>query len=325
MPFSSLAGASDRHMTQIRFSPFLAGALALGLAACQSGPLTEYKASSDVMVVAHRGCPHEAPENSLPAILACEGLGVAIVETDVRLLGDGTPVILHDATLDRMTDGTGPVTALKWEEFSGLSLLSGHGGPGAEMTSLHPPGLADLLDTAPPEMMLNLDVKDAAAYPAVIGMLVEKGSGQSIILKSAMAPDHPEFAAFLGNGTRFMPVIRQCTPGQISTPDLYCADTPQQILADFDGLDLFGYELIFYEEQFLSAFSAALGRTDKEIWVNALAPEHAAGHTDALALADPDAHWGRLIELGATIIQTDYPAELRAYIEARTAPTPAQP
>jgi glycerophosphoryl diester phosphodiesterase len=56
-------------------------------------------------VVAHRGYSSAAPENTLAAMAA--GTGADLVEIDVDLSGDGVPFVLHDATLDRTTDGTG--------------------------------------------------------------------------------------------------------------------------------------------------------------------------------------------------------------------------
>ena len=46
-------------------------------------------------------------------------------------------------------------------------------------------------------------------------------------------------------------------------------------------------------------------------------PQKAAGHVDSLALQDPEAHWGRLIELGVNMIQTDSPASLIAFLDSR--------
>ena len=50
-------------------------------------------------VMGHRGAPSLAPENTLAGFQACFEAGATWTETDVCLLGDGTPVIFHDATL----------------------------------------------------------------------------------------------------------------------------------------------------------------------------------------------------------------------------------
>ncbi len=63
--------------------------------------------AADPLPVGHRGLPTHAPENTLPAFRACLALRVGF-EFDVRRSKDGHLVILHDATLDRTTDGKGP-------------------------------------------------------------------------------------------------------------------------------------------------------------------------------------------------------------------------
>jgi glycerophosphoryl diester phosphodiesterase len=60
-------------------------------------------------LIAHRGASIEAPENTLAAIARAADRGAGCVELDVAISADGVPVILHDDTLDRTTDGTGPV------------------------------------------------------------------------------------------------------------------------------------------------------------------------------------------------------------------------
>ncbi|MEX3610914.1 glycerophosphodiester phosphodiesterase family protein [Rothia sp. LK2588] len=63
-------------------------------------------------IFAHRGLSAIAPENTLAAIGAGADHGVRWFETDVDVIGDGTAVVLHDPTLDRTTNRTGPATAL---------------------------------------------------------------------------------------------------------------------------------------------------------------------------------------------------------------------
>lgn len=66
--------------------------------------------------IAHRGLSSVAPENTLVAIRAAHAAGIDWVEVDVQLLGDGTPVLWHDATLERCSDGRGPLAALTLQE-----------------------------------------------------------------------------------------------------------------------------------------------------------------------------------------------------------------
>jgi len=62
-------------------------------------------------VIGHRGAAGLAPENTLASFALAADLGCTMVEFDVRLSADHVPVVFHDDTLDRCTDGFGPVAA----------------------------------------------------------------------------------------------------------------------------------------------------------------------------------------------------------------------
>ena len=70
--------------------------------------------------VAHRGYSAVAPENTLPALAAGVLAGATFIEFDVRTTADGVPVVIHDRTVDRTTDGSGQVEDLTLEEISTL-------------------------------------------------------------------------------------------------------------------------------------------------------------------------------------------------------------
>jgi glycerophosphoryl diester phosphodiesterase len=78
-------------------------------------------------IVSHRGGAQLWPENSRLAFENTAKLPVEQVEFDVHFSADGHLVVIHDATLDRTTDATGPVVARTWAELSGL-VLRGTGG-----------------------------------------------------------------------------------------------------------------------------------------------------------------------------------------------------
>ncbi|NBO93683.1 MAG: hypothetical protein EBV06_15440 [Planctomycetia bacterium] len=76
-------------------------------------------APAQTLVVAHRGLFRHAPENTLAAFSACLDLRLGM-ELDVRRTKDGVLVCLHDATLDRTTDGKGPVAEFTLAELQRL-------------------------------------------------------------------------------------------------------------------------------------------------------------------------------------------------------------
>jgi glycerophosphoryl diester phosphodiesterase len=63
-------------------------------------------------LVAHRGAHLSAPENSLEAIREAARLGASYAEVDVRVTWDDAIVLMHDSSIDRTTDGDGPVADL---------------------------------------------------------------------------------------------------------------------------------------------------------------------------------------------------------------------
>ena len=74
----------------------------------------------DIEIIGHRGYAASAPENTLASIEAALSAGARAVEFDVRVAGCGTPVLIHDETLDRTTDGDGPVERRSIEELQTL-------------------------------------------------------------------------------------------------------------------------------------------------------------------------------------------------------------
>jgi glycerophosphoryl diester phosphodiesterase len=70
--------------------------------------------------IAHRGYSAVTPENTLAAVAAGIHAGAAWIEVDVRTTADGVPVVVHDRTVDRTTDGTGAVAALTAAEVRRL-------------------------------------------------------------------------------------------------------------------------------------------------------------------------------------------------------------
>ena len=79
-------------------------------------------------VVAHRGGGSLAPENTLAALRLGASMGFRGVEFDVMLAGDGTPVLIHDETLGRTTNGSGEVARTPYAELARLDAGSWKGG-----------------------------------------------------------------------------------------------------------------------------------------------------------------------------------------------------
>lgn len=74
----------------------------------------------EVGIISHRGAAAVAPENTLSATSIAIELGADFIEVDVQLTADGVPVLMHDDTLDRTTNGRGAVSAHTFAEIRAL-------------------------------------------------------------------------------------------------------------------------------------------------------------------------------------------------------------
>ncbi len=73
-----------------------------------------------MLTIAHRGASALYPENTLRAFIAAADLGADMCEFDVRMTRDGEVVVIHDATVNRTTDGRGRVAAMSADAIKGL-------------------------------------------------------------------------------------------------------------------------------------------------------------------------------------------------------------
>lgn len=96
---------------------------------CSSRWASSVSAPSDpvrrILKIGHRGAAGHAPENTLAAIRKGIALGVDFVEIDVRCTADGVLVVLHDATVNRTTNGKGPIERLSLRDVRALDAGNG--------------------------------------------------------------------------------------------------------------------------------------------------------------------------------------------------------
>jgi glycerophosphoryl diester phosphodiesterase len=111
-------------------------------------------------IIGHRGASGEYPENTLLAFERAVAEGADSLEFDVRLSADGAVVVIHDPTLDRTTDGAGPVGAHTLE-----ALKEFDAGDGERI-----PLLTEVLERFP-DLPLIIEVKEiAAAKPTALDL-----------------------------------------------------------------------------------------------------------------------------------------------------------
>ena len=109
------------------------------------------------LVSAHRGGPTPGfPENAVETFENALNFAPALIELDVRQTADGRLVLMHDATLDRTTTGSGRVDATSFEAIRKLRLLNEEGA----VTNYRVPTLGEALAWADGRAVLMLDVKE---------------------------------------------------------------------------------------------------------------------------------------------------------------------
>ena len=265
----------------------------------------EEASAPSVLVVTHRANFGGAPENSRAAVLkAIEG-GVDMIEIDIRKSRDGHFVVMHDGTLDRTTNGTGPVGKLNLEQLEALQLKYADGRLSTETV----PSLESILLLAKDKVLVNLD-KAEPYFEELMPILEATGTTRQVLLKGQQSKD--EFDRLIGEQTEVLYMRKVSFKKSKKAPALKAWPT-------------FHPELSMVEVKFPSLEAPLVSKRAFEhlkaqnvrAWVNTLKVSHSANLTDRAALKDPDQVWGVLIDQGFSIIQTDEPEALLAYLQRR--------
>jgi len=119
------------------------------------------QSNDNIYVAAHRGWSAKYPENTMAAFKAAAELGVDQIETDIRITADGELVLIHDAAVDRTTNGAGLV---REKTLAELRALDAGSWKGAEFAGLQIPTLKEFMDfiATLPEMTIDFELKE---YP----------------------------------------------------------------------------------------------------------------------------------------------------------------
>ena len=123
---------------------------------------------AEFFVWAHRGASGVAPENTLAAFQEALSQGAGGIELDLHLSADGVPVVIHDETVDRTTNGKGAVGQMTSARLRRLDAGSWFDSRfGGEKIPL----LSEVLDWAGDRIRLNLEIKAFAAGTEILRLL----------------------------------------------------------------------------------------------------------------------------------------------------------
>ncbi|MBQ3289204.1 MAG: glycerophosphodiester phosphodiesterase family protein [Kiritimatiellae bacterium] len=260
----------------------------------------------------HRGDWRHAPENSRPSILGSIALGADMIELDVRKTKDGHYILSHDPTLDRMTDGTGLIADHTLAEIKQLHLKEFQGGKDAKLTDEHPVTLEEALALTKGKILVNLD-KSWLDYRGIAQVLVREGVGREVVMKGpgSMTPDEVKaafgsdlWALVEKNEILFMPIIYADNIGQMA---VFYQWEAQKVRP-------FAYEFVTNSRTDRPLPYFGFGEKSPRLWLNTMWEGLTGDHTDKRSLKDPDSGWGWCLRQGATMIQTDSPAECGAWL-----------
>jgi glycerophosphoryl diester phosphodiesterase len=134
-------------------------------------PSLVFAADHATKVYGHRGMVQQYPENTMAAFKACVDKGVSI-ELDVYLTKDGVPVVIHDATVDRTTNGSGEVMKMTLREIKALDAGSWYN---PKFKSEKVPTLGEVFD------MISSRDKDKDTYIAINMKKLSKGIEHKIV------------------------------------------------------------------------------------------------------------------------------------------------
>lgn len=265
-----------------------------------------------VFVASHRADWKYAPENSLQALKYALFFGADIIETDVRQTKDGHFIMMHDATVDRMTNGTGIISEMTLAEIRQLKLKTNWG----QSTQFPIATLEEYIIEAQGRACLYLD-KAGIDLPgteegSTVRALLQVLRHHNVLQETMFVLDWPYAKARRIFGTAldsviYCPVIEDKNPNITAYVDEYINQIhPIAFQFRMASLDTETYRLL---PRVLNANCRA--------FVASTWPNHTAQHDDNVSIFQrPSAGWGWLIDEGFTILETNFPKDLIQYLQS---------
>lgn len=262
--------------------------------------------SKQVLVVCHRGDWRNYPENSIPAIESVIKMGADMVEIDIQLTKDSVLVLSHDRTIDRCTTGKGNINDLTYEEIQKYYLKTAHNVRSS--LDLKMPTLEEALAVCKDRITVNLD-KGYDYYDLVLEITERLGVTNQVLIKGSkpVAEVQAKMAEHKNN-LLYMPVITPTKESHKALFNDYLAEKPQ-----------LAYELCW--DKMCPEVEDAVKRvlaSGSKVWVNTLWNSLCGGWSDDVAFETSAAEvYGKVVDMGTTIIQTDRPEMLIEYLRSR--------
>ena len=263
--------------------------------------------SKNVLVICHRGDWRNYPENSIPAIESVIKMGADIVELDIALTSDSVLVLQHDRTIDRCTTGKGKIIDMTYEEIQKYYLKNAHGARNS--LDLKVPTLREALEVCKDRIVVNID-KGYDHYDMVLAIAEELGVAEQILIKGSKSlADVREKMAGNKQNLLYMPIITPSNAKSLALFNDYVADAEPQL----------AYEVCWGKmtPEVEDCMKRVVADGSK-LWVNSLWNSLCGGLSDDVAYEiSAEEVYGKLVDMGATMIQTDRPELLLDYLRSR--------
>ena len=263
--------------------------------------------SKNVLVICHRGDWRNYPENSIPAIESVIRMGADMVEIDVQLTKDSVLVLMHDRTIDRCTTGRGKIGEMTYEELQCHYLKTAHGVRSS--LDLKVPTLREALEVCKDRITVNID-KGYDYYPMVLALTEELGVTHQVLIKGNKSlADIEAKMAENENNLLYMPIVTPANAGSAKIFEEYiAADKPQ-----------LAYEVCWNEmTPIVEECMQKVIADGSKLWVNTLWNSLCGGLSDDVAYEkSAEEVYGKILDMGATMIQTDRPEFLLDYLRKR--------
>ena len=140
------------------------------------GQIKKKHMSKNTAIIAHRGGTSLAPENSLEGLFKAHKIGVSIVEIDIRATKEGQLVLMHDATVNRTTNGHGKVNQMTSKELRPLQLTN----------SERVPTLTEALRIVKNKCIVKVDIKEDGIEHDVLRTLQKHGMIRQAIIAHSL-------------------------------------------------------------------------------------------------------------------------------------------
>lgn len=256
-------------------------------------------------IIAHRAAWRYAPENTIAAVEAAIEQGYDFVEIDVQDSFDGELFCFHDTRLTRMAGLPNYASGYKWGDLKQLPLFSGAGGETSTRTQHNIPKFENILQAAKGRIYIDIDVKFQLQLERVIKAIIAADMQGYVNVKMNITclSDLAELEKLQVQSNILIKPIFRIDSQNVS----HCA-----ALITARKIPL--VEALFDDWQSLTIICAAAKKAGTDIFVNTLDATPSCPLTDAMGLINPQASWGELIAQGIRHIQTDQPAELKAYL-----------